>query len=78
MKIFGYCDKVLDECGLMEMKEITFHGNPENLRRIAIFLQECAAHIEEDPGGFDHEHMSFRNPAWIDEFPEIVVAEEHD
>lgn len=62
----------------MAMKEITFQGNPDHLRLIAKFLQECAAHIESNSGDFDHDHISFNNPDWGDDFPEIVVAEDEN
>jgi hypothetical protein len=78
MKIFGYNNKVINEFGLMAMKEITFQGNPDHLRLIAKFLQECAAHIESSSGDFDHDHISFNNPDWGDDFPEIVVAEDEN
>lgn len=76
MKIFGYktCD-VNDE-GLLEMKEVTFLGKPKQLRQIADFLRSAADFIEANPGEFDHDHISSSNPAWNDDYPEVVVAED--
>jgi hypothetical protein len=78
MKIFGYENKIINEFGLMEMREITFQGKANHLRLIAKFLQECADYIESNPGDLDHDHISFNNQDWMDDFPEIVVAEDQN
>jgi hypothetical protein len=76
MKIFGYQNRQANDDGLLEMTEITFQGHPEQLRLIADFLRNAADYIEANPGKFDHNHISFNNPRWDDDYPEIVVAEE--
>jgi len=75
MKIFGYKKTEVNDYGLLELNEITFQGSPEQLRTIAKFLLEVAESIEMNPGKFDHDHISFNNPNWNDDYPEIVVAE---
>lgn len=77
MKIFGYQKSKLNDEGLLEMEEITFQGKPEQLRFVADFLRRAADNIEANPGKYDHDHISFNNPAW-DDYPEIVVAEDGD
>ena len=74
MKIFGYKNKVVNDVDLLEMKEISFQGKPDKHRAIAAFLQRSADLIEANPKGFDHDHISFNNPAWDDDYPEIVVV----
>lgn len=76
MKIFGYKSKQMNDGGLLEMREVTFQGKPEKLRLIADFLQNSADFIEANPGKFDHDHISFNNPGWDDNCPEIVVVED--
>ncbi len=76
MKIFGYQSRQANAEGLLEMKEDTFQGEPEQLRLIADFLRSTADYIEANPGRFDHDHISFNNPSWNDDYPEVVVAEE--
>ena len=77
MKIFGYKKKEINDQGLLELDEVTFQGKPEQLRCIAKHLLETAYSIEANPGKFDHDHISFNNPDWKDEYPEIVIAEEN-
>jgi len=76
MKIFGYQSRQVNENGLLEMKEVTFQGTPEQLRLVADFLRGSADCIEANPGEFDHDHISFNNPSWNDDYPEVLVAEE--
>ena len=76
MKIFGYQSKQANDDGLLEMKEVTFQGTSEQFRLVADFLRCSADYIEANPGEFDHDHISFNNPSWNDDYPEVVVAEE--
>jgi hypothetical protein len=76
MKIFGYQRRQISDAGLLELKEVTFQGKPDQLRLVADFLQSSADYIEANPGKFDHDHISFNNPGWNDDYPEVVVAEE--
>ena len=76
MKIFGYQSSQVNDAGLLEMKEVTFQGKPEHLRLVADFLRSSADYIDANPGKFDHDHISFNNPGWNDDYPEVVVAED--
>ncbi len=76
MKIFGYKNKQVTDGGLLEMREVSFQGTPEKLRLISDFLRDSADYIEANPGKFDHDHISFNNPEWDDDFPEIAVVED--
>jgi hypothetical protein len=78
MKIFGYQSSQVNEDGLLEMKEITFYGKPEQLRLVADFLRSAADFIEANPGKYDHDHISFNNIGWDDDYPEVVIAEVED
>jgi hypothetical protein len=78
MKIFGYQSSQVNDEGLLEMKEITFCGKPEQLRLVADFLRSAADFIEAHPGKYDHDHISFNEAGWDDEYPEVVVAEVED
>jgi hypothetical protein len=78
MKIFGYQSSQVNEDGLLEMKEITFYGKPEQLRLVADFLRSAADFIEANPGKYYHDHISFNNIGWDDDYPEVVIAEVED
>lgn len=78
MKLFGYQNRQVNDDGLLEMKEITFYGKPEQLRLVADSLRSAADFIEAHPGKHDHDHISFNEAGWDDEYPEIVVAEVED
>lgn len=76
MKILGYKRNEINKEGLLEMEEISFYGSPKELKYIAKFLQETAEYIEKKPGEFDHDHISYNNPEWDGDFPDIIVGEE--
>lgn len=68
MKIYGYADEGLEieEIVPAELAEITLVATPEELRRIAKFLENCASGIETRGNSWEHEHLSdkdryFRN-----------------
>ena len=60
MKIHGYADEGLgnDETVPSELAEITLVASPEELRRIARFLEHCATGIEARGKSWEHEHLS--------------------
>ncbi|GBG15716.1 uncharacterized protein NMK_3327 [Novimethylophilus kurashikiensis] len=60
MKIHGYADEGLDieEIVPAELAEITLIATPEELRRIAQFLENCASRIETCGKSWEHEHLS--------------------
>jgi len=75
MKIFGYEKQRVNESGLLELNEVTFQGDPEKLRMIALFLSRMADAIESNKDQFDHNHITSIFNEWPDDYPEIVVAE---
>jgi hypothetical protein len=75
IKIFGYQSRQVNDDDLLEMKEVTFRGKPEQLRLVADFLRSSTDYIDANPGKFDHDHISFNDPSWNDDYPEVVVAE---
>lgn len=60
MKIHGYADEGLEieEIVPAELAEITLVANPEELRRIARFLENCASGMETRGKSWEHEHLS--------------------
>ncbi len=60
LKIHGYADQGLkiEEIVPAELAEITLVANPEELRRIARFLESCAAAMEARGKSWEHKHLS--------------------
>lgn len=60
MKIHGYADEGLEIEDIVsaELAEITLVATPEELRRIAKFLENCASGIEARGTSWEHEHLS--------------------
>ena len=60
MKIHGYATEEQSVENLIpsELAEITLVATPEELRRIAKFLEHCASEIEECGKSWGHEHLS--------------------
>tara|TARA_R110002072_G_scaffold20841_7_gene75246 strand:+ start:3312 stop:3569 length:258 start_codon:yes stop_codon:yes gene_type:complete len=54
MKING-CMKGSEN--LSELDSITIASDPGTLRKVADFILQCAKEIEEDPDGWEHEHL---------------------
>lgn len=74
MKIHGYADEVLDieEIVPAELAEITLVANPEELRRIARFLENCASGMEARGNSWEHEHLADKDRYFINS-PHFVV-----
>jgi hypothetical protein len=75
--IYGYSRAVLNEHGLLEMKEITFALDPKRLIQIGEFLIEMAREMEA--GAFEtcsHRHLTTSLPEWNRSVPvaDIIVA----
>ncbi|MCX2803372.1 hypothetical protein SAMN05660479_03337 [Microbulbifer thermotolerans] len=54
MRAFGY------ESGgdkLLTISEVTLQASPEELRKLAKFVEKCAAEMDEDEN-WEHEHYS--------------------
>jgi hypothetical protein len=60
MKIHGYADDGLEDedVVLAELAEVTLVATPDELRRIARFLEECATGMEARGKSWEHEHLS--------------------
>ncbi|UCV04940.1 hypothetical protein [Dechloromonas denitrificans] len=74
MKIHGYADEGLEieEIVPAELAEITLVATPEELRRIAKFLENCANGIETRGTSWEHEHLSDKDRFFMGS-PHFVV-----
>ena len=75
MKLYGYADEGLpvEEIVPAALTEITLCATPDELRKMAAFLESCAAEMERMGPSYDHVHLSDR----LKEFessPHFVVA----
>lgn len=71
--IFGYAAKKVNAYGLLELREVTFHGTPADLREIASFLVDAANEMELDEHPISHRHLSIECPAWKSRHPQHDV-----
>jgi len=55
MKIFGFNEE--NEHPL-ELNQVTLELDANGLRKLANFFSKCAEQIDDDPDGWDHEHLS--------------------
>lgn len=74
MKIHGYADEGLEieDIVTAELAEITLVATPEELRRIANFLENCAKGMEARGKSWEHEHLSDKDH-YFDGSPHFVV-----
>ena len=74
MKIHGYADEwqEIKEIVPAELAEITLVATPEELRRIASFLENCANGMEARGKSWEHEHLSDKDRYFKDS-PHLVV-----
>jgi hypothetical protein len=75
MKLYGYPDEGLppEEVTSAALAEVTLCATPAELRKVAAFLESCAAEMERMGATYDHVHLSDR----VKEFeasPHFVVA----
>ena len=74
VKFYGYANKELED-GLLEMKEITVLAKAEDLRAMALFLNDCADKLNSDDSvNFEHEHLSDNCNSMDNDAPEFVVV----
>jgi hypothetical protein len=69
MKLHGY--GYTDE-NLLDLAEITLVATPEELRKIASFLNTTADNMERMGEDYDHEHLSDKQKGFNDS-PHFVV-----
>ncbi len=72
MKIFGYCND--DDEHIVELKEISFLGNSEELKRVAEFIAYSASQISIHKEKYDHEHYRDYDKHWNKSEPDIIVV----
>ena len=72
MKIYGYSLKS-EINNLLEMKEVTFQGESEQIKKIADFLNHVADLIEKHGEDFGHEHIKDFYLDWREKFPNIDI-----
>ena len=74
MKIYGYLDQGVEaeHIAPAELAEITLVAVPSELRRIAKFLENCAAGMESRGKSWEHEHLSDKDKYFSDS-PHFVV-----
>ena len=75
MKIYGHADEdsPAEDVVPDELAEITLCATPDELRKMAAFLELCAKEMERMGSNFDHVHLSER----VKEFetsPHFVAA----
>ena len=56
MKLFGYRQNSSPDSP-ESLSEVTLVSNPEKLRKLAKFLQQCADEIEQQGDDWEHEHF---------------------
>lgn len=72
MKIYGYSLKP-EINNLLEMREVTFQGESEQIKKIANFLNHVADLIEKHGEDFGHEHILDFYSDWREKFPNIDI-----
>jgi len=74
MEAHGYAKEEQDVENLTpsELAEITLVASPDELRRIAKFLEHCASEIDSCGKSWCHEHLSDKDKSFINS-PHFVV-----
>lgn len=74
MKIHGYAgeEKEIEDIVPDQLAEITLIASPEELRRIARFLEDCANGMEARGKSWEHEHLSDKDK-YFKNSPHFVV-----
>ncbi len=74
MPIYGYKRAVAnEEFGLLDLREISFDLQADDLRRVSRFLESCAAEIESGRWRSSHVHLSSLDPSWRGGHPDTDV-----
>jgi len=68
LKISGYeiGDIPIEEIKFIDLAEITVEATPEELRKIANFLNTAADNMEKMGRSYDHEHLGDKQPGFQD------------
>ena len=75
LKLYGYAetDKSPEEIVPETLAEVTLVARPDELRRVAKFLEFCANEMERMGEVYDHVHLSDRDRSF-EGSPHLVVA----
>jgi len=78
MKMYGHADDGLpvEEVVPVALAEITLCATPDELRKMAAFLESCAKEMERMGSGYDHIHLSDRIKEFASSPHFVVVAGE--
>lgn len=76
MKLYGYEEKDLLSEDIVPklLSEVTLCATPQELRKIAGFLESCAAEMEHMGSTYDHVHLSDRLKEFRQSPHFVVVA----
>lgn len=74
VKIHGYADegRAIEDIVPAELAEVTLVATPDELRRIARFLEFCASGMEACGKAWEHEHLSDKDRSFQSS-PHFVV-----
>jgi hypothetical protein len=80
VEIHGYAKEEQDAENLIpaELAEITLVASPDELRRIAKFLENCAGKIEKLGKAWGHEHLSDQDKGFKNSPHFVVFNPEHE
>ena len=70
MKIYGYPMNTEQE-NPSELSEVTISASVMELREMAVFLEKCAAEIEQHGSNWEHEHFQSQNKKF--NAPSLIV-----
>ena len=77
MAAYGYSKRVVNEHVLHELSEVTFYVPLNNLRRIAVFLLDCAYEGESCAWRNSHRHLTEHDRQWDSDHPDSGVIVIH-
>lgn len=79
IKFYGYADEGLpfEEIEPQELVEVTLVATPDELRKIAKFLESAAETMESMGATYSHEHLSDKQ-AYFKDSPHFVVCPAKD
>ncbi len=74
MKRYGYTDKarLAEDAVPAELAEISLVAAPDELRRIARFLETCASNMETRGRMWEHEHLADKDRSFAGS-PHFIV-----
>jgi hypothetical protein len=80
VKVHGYAKEEQDVENLIpsELAEITLVASPDELRRIAKFLDHCASGMELSGKSWCHEHLSDKDKGFLNSPHFIVFNPEYE